>query len=501
MSVKRHTAYNLAGALLPLLAIFFTLPLYLAVIGEARYGVLAILWTLLGYFGLFDLGLGRAVTNRIAALVVSTPAERHRVFWTALSINLVFGVLAAATVLAAGDLLFSHFLDTASALSREVEDAMLWIALCVPALLASSVMSGALMGREEFLLQNAVRGVEGVLMQVFPLLAAVLIAPEVKWIVLAVLVVRVLATAALFVTCVVRLPVRLSPSFSLSDARALTVFGGWVTITSTIGPILSTLDRVILGAASGMRAVTYYAVPFGLVSRLSIIPGSLSTALFPRFSSIQDDTTRLELQNRAVRALTSVITPLVLLGLFAMAPFLAWWVDADFSANAAFAGEILLVGVWINCLAYLPFALLQGSGRPDLVAKIHAAEVVPYLLVLWVALQLWGVAGAAAAWTLRCAVDAVLLFSVARTGSVVLRALLTPLAAIALLFLLVAFVEWTEPMRWIAGVVLMLFGWTWSWLTAPVEVRGLLSRSPRATEDSESAEQMAASVDAGGNRD
>ena len=34
-TLKRNTAYNMAGAILPLLATFFTLPVYLRTIGES----------------------------------------------------------------------------------------------------------------------------------------------------------------------------------------------------------------------------------------------------------------------------------------------------------------------------------------------------------------------------------------------------------------------------------------------------------------------------------
>jgi len=74
---------------------------------------------------------------------------------------------------------------------------------------------------------------------------------------------------------------------------------------------------------------------------------------------------------------------------------------------------ILLVGIWMNALAFLPYSYLQAQGRPDLPARLHLLEVLPYLAFLWWAIGAWGIQGAALAWTLRVSVDSILLFGIA----------------------------------------------------------------------------------------
>jgi len=480
VSIKRHTAYNVAGAIVPLLVTFVTLPVYLRTIGEERYGVLVILLTLLGYFGLFDLGLGRAVTNRIAAFRSHTAAEREEVFWTALLMNLALGSVGALALWGAGTVVLEYVVEAPGALAAEVQAALPWMVLAFPVLLASSVMSGALMGREEFLAQNAVQIGAGILIQVVPLMVALTVGPELPALVVAVIGVRVLSVAALFGLCVRQLPVGLKPRWARAQVRPLFGFGGWVTVTSVVGPLLSTLDRVIIGAVAGAKAVTYYTVPYSIASRITIIPGSLSSALFPRFSSLgakEGDA----LLDTAVRSLVVVVTPLVVGGLLIMKPFLTWWVGTEFAAKAAPVGEILVIGLWANCLAYIPYSMIQGRGRPDLVAKFHLAEVLPYLAVLWLALEWKGAVGAALAWSLRVWVDAALLYGATSFSNP--RMLVS---GIAILAGGVGTLALTPGIGWFGlalRTVVVSTVAAWAWFSAPAQLKmmvtGLIHRFRR----------------------
>jgi O-antigen/teichoic acid export membrane protein len=111
----------------------------------------------------------------------------------------------------------------------------------------------------------------------------------------------------------------------------------------------------------------------------------------------------------SVRVVAFVMTPATLVLLIVLGPFLLLWLGQATGAAATPVAFVLMAGIWANCLAAIALTSMVARGRPDLLAKIYLFEIVPYLLVLGGALYFFGIVGAALAWSLRCATDAVLL--------------------------------------------------------------------------------------------
>ena len=70
--VTRNALLNLVGHLAPLLAALIFVPPLISRLGTERFGFLALAWVLVGYFSLFDLGLGRTL-SRLVAERIGTP--------------------------------------------------------------------------------------------------------------------------------------------------------------------------------------------------------------------------------------------------------------------------------------------------------------------------------------------------------------------------------------------------------------------------------------------
>jgi O-antigen/teichoic acid export membrane protein len=199
-----------------------------------------------------------------------------------------------------------------------------------------------------------------------------------------------------------------------SMLKPLLAFGGWMSISNVVSPLLIYLDRFMLGAFVGLAAVGYYTAPFDGVIRMLIVPGSLVNALFPSISGMQAMGDRVGLKRvfrKAVRNMSLILAvPALVIVLFGPT-LLRLWLGETYAANGGTAVRILAFGVLMNSLAHVPSSFIVAMGRPDINAKLHVLELAVHVPLAWWLITRYGVTGAAIAWTLRVTFDASLLFT------------------------------------------------------------------------------------------
>lgn len=421
MSLKRNTIYNVGGALVPLALTIVTVPLYLQAIGEARYGLLALIWLLLGYFGLFDLGLSTATANAIARSRNEASERRGSIFMTSLLTNAGLGLIVGSSVFFLAPVVLAHLPSVSPALRGEIARALPWLAAIIPLVTVGGVFGGVLTAHERFGTVNLV-GIGGtVLFQLAPLLAAYRYGPDLGTIVPAAVAARAVPILVTGAFALRQLPLR-GARFDRGILRALLAFGGWVMVTNLIGPILVSVDQFVIAALLGAGAVAHYSVAYSLAVRLQILPASLMQTIFPRLSALSGADAGA-LADQAMRTVMIVMTAVCVPAILLVQPFMIWWLGADFARASAPVAEILLVSIWINGLAFVPFALVQAQGRPGLVAKYHLLEVPPFMAALFAGIYFFGLEGAAFAWAGRVALDTVLLGRASKLRSADLRRL------------------------------------------------------------------------------
>jgi len=410
--VAANTVLNAAGSALPLVAAYFAMPALARGLGIDRFGVLTLGWAVLGYLTLFDLGLGRTVT-KIVADGIATRREHDLAptVWTAVWVLFAFGLALGGLAALAAPALATRALHDTPALRGEALTAFYVLAAAAPVLLVGAAMRGVLEGAQRFDLVNAVRVPAGL----FTFLGPVLILPfttSVSVVMLALLAGRVAGALVQLVLAVRVLPALSERAWPARRAAGpLLRAGAWMSAGNVLAPLMMTADRFLMAGTLSIAAVGFYTAPYEIVTKLWLVPGAVSAALFPAFAgALADGRGMRDLFSRGVTATFVILVPPAVVLLAFAREGLDGWMGHDFALHGTWVVRWLAVGIVVNSVAQIPHALLQSAGRAPAVAKLHALELPAYLGALVLLMREYGVAGAAFAWTARAVVDAAGLF-------------------------------------------------------------------------------------------
>jgi O-antigen/teichoic acid export membrane protein len=177
--------------------------------------------------------------------------------------------------------------------------------------------------------------------------------------------------------------------------------------------VLVNSEKLFLSRFASIRALAYYSVASSFAGLLAAVPNVLGQSLLPAFVTVhaQPDLKRLQVfYGRALRGMLFSMVPAVFV-LWAIAkPFLSAWAGAEYGSYGSVPCYVLVVGVAVSVMGYIPQRLLMAAQQTATVAQYNYAELAPYLVVAALLTVKFGAIGAAAAWSLRAAVHAGLLF-------------------------------------------------------------------------------------------
>jgi O-antigen/teichoic acid export membrane protein len=322
------------------------------------------------------------------------------------------GLIGGLVVVIASPYLI-HLFKVSAGLQAEARWTFYAVAFAVPVLLVQGVFRAALSSFQRFGWMNSV---DALTMTAQWGLAAFLAwrGHGIALVVFSTVAARILATVGYGWIALSLFPdLQLFRTQGFHGASRLLRFGGWVSVSQVISPLLIYVDRVFIASWVSLGAVTLYTVPFEAIARLRIIPSSLMGTVYPAFSergSDQDKQHLDRLYERSVRYLLLLLVPGILYLLVLGHDLFRIWMGAGFAQQVSTVLSILVLGILSNSLAQVPASLLQALGRPDLTGKFHLIEFPVHIGLCGLLIPRWGITGAALATTIRFSVDCVLLF-------------------------------------------------------------------------------------------
>jgi len=403
--IVRNTALNFFGLALPLAVGFVTIPLVVRALGTERFGILALVWVVFGYFGLFDLGLGRTTTRYVADCLGRGDRENLPGYlWTTTALQTAIGLAAAGLSHLAAPLIVRRVLNIPEGFEAETILTLRLVGWSLPVMFVSSSFRGVLEAAQRFDLVNAVKIPVNVLFYLLPLLG-VAMGYALPGIVVLLVLSRAAALAAWGAMSLRALPaLRSRPVLRRDLVRPLFSFSGWLGLSSILYAVTTSLDRLVIGSLITVEAVTFYSAPYEAINRIGVVPGSLSMVLFPAFSLLDAGgrTDRAEtLFARSTKFLLLSTGPIFIGLMFFAGPLLRLWLGPDFAVQSTFVVQVLAAAFLVSTIAAVPNNYLIGIGRVDLAPKYQAAELAVFTALIYAGAKFWGIDGVAAATAIR----------------------------------------------------------------------------------------------------
>ena len=484
-NVARNSALYFVSLGVPATAALFLVPVTVRALGPARFGLLALAWAVAESTGIFDFGLGKATIRFVGDATAKGWERMREVVVASLLTQTAMGALAGMLLLLFAPLLVNRVFSIAPANKVEAIAMFRVLALHMPVLLCIASMRASLEGAQRFDISTPLRIPSSLASVVVPAWAASAgySLGDILWILLSARV--LLAILTVYAVKRVLIPGRWALPSDWKVLREMLGYSGWVAVSTILGPVLGSFDRFTVGSVIGGTGLGYYSGASEGANRVLLIPVTAFSAMLPALSATDASDGRersIAVTRAAQRQLAALLFP-VCLTLVAFGPtVLGFWLGSSFADAAGTALRILSIGIFLAGLAILPLALLYGSGRPDLPAKINLIQVALHIPVTIILTRALGITGAALSVTLLRSED--LIFYEWATRRAIGRAVPDSMerkrgAALwtAAIILSTAFglATWLQPGSRIAAVSIGVIGlavyawWCWMQVFSPRE--------------------------------
>jgi O-antigen/teichoic acid export membrane protein len=410
--VTRNAAFNLIGHLIPAIVAFVAIRYLKEGLGDERIALLILVWSVLGYLALFDLGISRGVVRYSSEALIKNNISRFQsIFWTSNILLLAFGLVAAAILFLLTPWIVGSLLEISPGYLEETINSFYFSALSLPFLFATTGMRVVLEAQQRFGIINILRVPFSVANFIVPV-GILFFFPRLDYVVGTLLALRILAYVAHLLVVLISVPsLRSCEGINRSVAVELISYGSWLTVGRIIAPIMIYLDKFVIGAIRPLSELPYYGIPFELIMRMFTLLQGMITVIFPAFSSlaatdpVRLKTVSLKSLKFALLLVVPIICGIVILG----GPFLGVWMGGDYAENGTLVLQILAVSIGLVFAAHIPASVLLVVDRPDIIAKLNIIQLAFYFPALNYAVSNFGVVGAALLWFARTLIDVVVL--------------------------------------------------------------------------------------------
>lgn len=405
--VWRNTVANYAGQVWVALMSIAFVPTYIRVMGVEAYGIVGFFVVVQSFFTILDMGLSATLTRELARRSVSPAAAAQSrslvrtLEWICWPVALVIAIV----MWGASGPIASGWLNANAIPVDRVGYALILLGMSFALQWPVSFYSGGLSGLQRQVDLNVMAAGFATVRGAGAVLILTHVSPTIEAFLYWQIAISGLQTATYAGMLWRRLPAATVPVHAdMAQLKSVGAFAAGVTGTTIITFMLTQADRIILSRALALDAFGIYAFASSVAVIMLRVAQPICSAVYPRYSQLiesEDWVALTAFYHRTNQMMAVTIVPAtVVAALFSTDVLFLWTGDRTLAAEAGPIAAILFVGMALNGLMNLPYALQLASGWTKLGLFINLVALFVALPVMWLLANRMGGTGVALAWLL-----------------------------------------------------------------------------------------------------
>jgi len=407
LAQNKYLIQNLIGNIIPIIIGIIAIPLLHKHLGEAKFGVLVLIWITSNLVSILDFGIVRFITQKLTKFNLNSIPEEIIIQCR----SMVVLLFCLSLFLSVGGLFLKSYIlniDFTVIDFKEASWAYYITIATIPFILLTSIFRGMLESQMLFKVTNLIKIPMMSFFYIIPYFVCVLFSSSLVAITFA------LAIGRLFFMLVhVHYVKKIFPSmlknWKINRKELYSNLGEirWLGTISTLAPVLGFMDRFFVNTLISTTMIGFYATPYEIVSRMSLLSASLASVLIPVLvrSFAISEIEAIRNVNLYIQKIFFLLLPPTLLFAVFSREILLVWMGETFATNSFQLLSIFSVGMLLNSVCSVPYSFLQINGEQKKIGILYLGQILVYPFFLWLGIKEFGMLGAAIAWFLRIIID------------------------------------------------------------------------------------------------
>jgi O-antigen/teichoic acid export membrane protein len=378
----RSIAVSLFGYVVPLAVAIPAIPYLIGRLGDEKFGLLAIGWTVIFIARACDFGVSAAVTRFASKYSKNVGLKR-----AGLHLILKFSLALQCASLV---VIVPFYYYKGGYFSSELLEVVLIGSAAIVPMAFINFARAVLEADRRFGVLSALRAIYMPTNFLIPVVLVVFFPDINVGSLLAWVIVGKVVEAFHYSFSAIRLSFligRVSPR----KTRKLIGYGKWIGVNSVLGPVFSYSDRFIASSVLSLSSLSILVPATEFINRMMVLPLAVNGVLFPHFS--KNNKQFFEEEKLSVYSYLFINTMVAVFLVVASVFIVDAWLGDGYEEVASIL-SLMLVCWPLSAQNRLASAYLQARNRQKSVTLLASFVALVYLILLYFSMSAWGLLGA-----------------------------------------------------------------------------------------------------------